>query len=500
MAKKGKASSPNHDRDDLVAELDRLVRLAVEQIREPVRELEEGDRIISRHYDYPKLGRFDSGQPKVNHGDGPIDYSDLFKFGEPERWYASFDQVPAFRELGEIAQRDRSLRARLLLPGVEEMTKARDRMLLIGSAQIPLEIFDRLMNTVGSEFTEEDVEAAWEPLRNGLLWERLPVELVIPVCLTTFAGSDRVVLDEQARLEPLSDEEQLARVPEKVWFGAANDCVVGAATHAVCLAGFEFEGDQRMTAHYGGPAFYPGEQIGLVFEALRIGSVAPLGYAQIFMRPLGWAWDYKADLAPIIQGSIARQYPPSFDDYGWLRKPQIVSEEEVSSASLALRHLRSANKRLRLASRRLSSAALRVAEEDAVLDLCIALEAALGDRQRSEMTYKLSMRAAALLAADRNKAAQWETVRRVKALYGWRSAIVHGDEVVKAREKFVGGGDGAAALEVATALVREVLMALVRHPEVGDSGQIDALMLQGGNAGAAGSETASGEPVGPGPG
>jgi hypothetical protein len=54
---------------------------------------------------------------------------------------------------------------------------------------------------------------------------------------------------------------------------------------------------------------------------------------------------------------------------------------------------------------------------------------------------------------------------------------VHGDEIGKAREKFVGERDGAEALEVAVTLVREVLMTLVRRPEVGDGEQIDALML-----------------------
>lgn len=481
MAKEVNLKSANEDPDEIAAELGRLVSLAVEQIREPVRELEANDRIISRHSEYPKLGHFDSGQPKVTHSQGPIDYSHIFQLGEVDRWYASFDEVPAFKELADFALGDERLRARLLLPGVAEMNEVRERMLLIGAAQVPLEIFDRLMNTIGPEFSKEDLEAAWIPMRNGLLWTKLPLELVVPVCLTGFEAQGPVELDGETRLEPLADDEQRARVPKTIFFGAANDCVVAAATHAVCLSGCEFEGNQRMVAHYGSPDFYPLERIEQVFEALRMATSAPVGHAQIFMRPLGWAWDYEADLAPIIQGSIARRYPPDFDDYGWLREPQVVSEEELSDASLALGQLKSASKRRRLASRRLSSAALRHEEDDAVLDLCIALEAALGDRQRSEMTYKLSMRSAAVLSLEEGASAeQSEVLRQVKALYNWRSAIVHGDDVGKTKQKFVGERDEADALEIAASLLRDLLMTLVRHPELGDGEQIDtSILLEG---------------------
>lgn len=466
---------------ELEVELDRLVLLAVEQIQAAVRPLEAEKRIISYHEDYPSLDRFKSGQPQVRHARGPIDYSSIFRLGDPGRWHASFDDVPAFQELADLALKDDRLRSRLFLPGAGEMNEIRKRMLLIGAAGIPLEIFDRLRAVVGPAFSGEDFEATWQPMRNGLLWEKLPLQLVIPVCLTTFDVEEPAELDDGTRIEPLPDDEQRARVPKTIFFGAANDCVVAAATHAVCIDGFDFEGDQRWVARYDRPEFYPLSDIERVFQALRIATPAPIGYAQIYMRPLGWAWDYKADLPPIVQGSIARRYPPHLDDYGWLRKAAVVTTEEVRRAGKVLRYLRDADRRQRLASRRFSSAALREEEEDAILDLCIALEAAVGDRQRGEMTYKLSLRTAALMSLEEPASETSATVmRRVKQLYNWRSKIVHGDEdIEKAREKFIGGGDTRAALPTAVSLLRRTLLQLVFHPEFGEVERIDAEVLLG---------------------
>ena len=58
-------------------DLDRLVHQAVVQAHEHVRRLESEDRITSYHADYPSLEHFDSGQPRVTHGKGPINYAGL---------------------------------------------------------------------------------------------------------------------------------------------------------------------------------------------------------------------------------------------------------------------------------------------------------------------------------------------------------------------------------------------------------------------------------------
>jgi hypothetical protein len=464
--------------DDRQTDLDRLVRDAVSQAHEQVRRLRDEGRIISRHYDYPSLDSFDSGQPRITHGQGPIDYANIFKLATTDQWSVSFDAVPALDELAQLAIQDDDLRGRLLAPGIEEMNEWRERFVTISASRIPLELLDRLLNTVGDSYTDADLWAAWLPLRNGLLQEKLAVELVVPVCLATFSTTDTIPATKWARVELLPEGEQRARMPKTIWNAAALDTVAAAATHAITISGYEIEGSRRMMLDWSRPDFYPLDRIELAFEALRIATSATIGYAQIYIRPVGWAWDYKADLPPVIQGSFARRYPPTFDDYGWLRGPEIVTETEITGMSTTLLELEKAGDALRLASRRFSNAALRADEDDAVLDLCIALEAALGDRQRNEMTYKLSLRSAAVLGLDASEGYDAATIlQRVKRLYDWRSAVVHGDDVSRARRKFVGEGDGATGLEVATSLVRAVLRKLVSHPELRSAEGIDTTVL-----------------------
>jgi hypothetical protein len=180
----------------------------------------------------------------------------------------------------------------------------------------------------------------------------------------------------------------------------------------------------------------------------------------------------------LFKGSVARRYPPGFDDYGWLRAPWTVTEAEMAASANTLVELQTCPKSLRLASRRLSSAALRVDEDDAVLDLCIALEAALGDQQRSEMTYKLGVRAAAVLGLeDPQQETPTTILQRVKRLYDWRSAIVHGADAAKARLKFAGEDVQMGGLEIATSLVRRVLRQLVQHPALRKAHAIDSGLL-----------------------
>jgi hypothetical protein len=445
------------------------------------------NKVASYHYDYPSLEHFDSGQPRVTHGKGPINYAGLFKMGETNGWSVSFDEVPALGELGRLAVEDEALRARLLVPEIEKMDEWREHWVKLSAAGIPLDVLDRLMNTVGDGFTEDDFKTAWEPVRNGLVWEKLPVEVVVPVCLATFDLTKSVELAEGMLLEPLPEGEQRARVPKTVWDAAAHDCVIAAATHAVTIRGCTVDGPGRMLLEYGRREFYPTDKIELAFEALRIATSVRIGYAQIYMRPIGWAWHYPADLPPVIQGSISRRYPPRFEDYGWLRAAERITEAQVNDAAMNLAELlaagessQAADKSFQLASRRFSSTALRTEEDDAILDLCIALEAAVGDHDRNEMTYKLGLRTAAILALAGERYSDATVVmQRVKYLYGWRSAIVHGDDVEKARRKFLGEDKDVNGLDVATALVRHVLRQLVRRSDLRNANAIDTKLLLG---------------------
>lgn len=464
--------------EDEEHELDRLVREAVWQARDAVAELESKGKLISRHYRFPQLSQFENGQPQILFGDGPTDFAGLFKIGKTDQWSIPMESVPAIGELGRLAVEDDNLRARALAPGIDEMDEWREGWVKRAAAHWPLEILDRLMNTVGGHFDGAAFDGAWTPLRNGLLWDWLPVDVIVPIALAHAHCPERRELAPGVSLEPIPEGEQLARASDRLYFGVTNDLIVGAATHAFAFHGYKLPGPGQMLLETNRPSFYPRQQIELAFQALRLTTDDPVGYAQMYIRPNGWASEYKANLPPVIRGAYVRRYPSAFDDYGWLRAPHKIDRADIDELSSILQELHAAQRSLKLAARRFSGAALREEVEDAILDLCIALEAGLGDGQRTEMTYKLGMRASAVMASTRAIDEPGAVLRQVKRLYDWRSALAHGGDEQKARKRFNDAmGVGGEGVEAATGLVRTVLRQLVEAPELRDPLAIDAKLV-----------------------
>jgi Apea-like HEPN len=205
--------------------------------------------------------------------------------------------------------------------------------------------------------------------------------------------------------------------------------------------------------------------------------MAAPGYGQIYMRPVGWVDKYNTDFEGVIEGAIVRRYPPSLDDGGWLQPAPVITKSEIALAAKTYRMLDTSGSGLKLAGRRFGSAALREEDDDTVVDLSIALEAALGDKQRSEMTHKLAMRAAAIAGlAGRDGRAVFVQVKR---LYDWRSSIVHGDSQERARQKFLDASGGQDPVVEAYSLVRLVLTKLVEEPDLRSAATIDERLMAG---------------------
>jgi hypothetical protein len=103
----------------------------------------------------------------------------------------------------------------------------------------------------------------------------------------------------------------------------------------------------------------------------------------------------------------------------------------------------------------------------------------LGDGQRTEMTYKLGMRASAVMTAGGlDGGTPGAVLKQVRLLYAWRSALAHGGNEEKARRKYEEAaraeGDGVRA---ATNLVRVILRQLVQSSELRDPLALDARLI-----------------------
>lgn len=473
----GDEISVSVERDKVGPALDRLVRQGVDDALELIAPLIESDRIF-RHSSYPVLGHYESGQPKIDRERGPADYAGAFRH-EADEYHVSLAESDAVRALGDLFLADDNLRGHALLPGTEGLVEFHEKQAQSHASSVVSETLGRLLSTVGPAFSEGDFDAVWKPIRRGLLEDTLPIQIVVPLCLASVDCIEPFEFGTAVRIERLSEGEQLARAPSYLGAAAAHPCVVHAATHALVLDRFHLTGKHlKSGVDWSRPSFYPTEVIEGALQALRIATTAPVGYAQIYMRPLGWTLRYKADLPPVIEGALVRSHPPEFDDFGWLRPPARIQLGELQHAATIFQALSEGPSSLRLAARRFSNAQLRHDEEDSILDLCIALEAALGDNDKGEMTYKLGMRAGVLARQHLGALRPTETRRRVSSLYGWRSAIVHGKDVKKERGRFARSSDADEdALNLATNLVRSILSTVIPRPELHKTRSLDSLLL-----------------------
>lgn len=122
---------------------------------------------------------------------------------------------------------------------------------------------------------------------------------------------------------------------------------------------------------------------------------------------------------------------------------------------------------LAFAVRRFNDADERVRDEDVVFDCFSALEALFAGGSTTELTYRLSLRAAKVLRATTEE--RIELFKRIKNLYGTRSKVVHGGRVPKDRL----AADAAEAM----ALLRAAITAWLDAGGY-DGGQLDELLLE----------------------
>lgn len=348
---------------------------------------------------------------------------------------------------------------------------------------IPGSILDRLLHLHGQDFSYAEFLQIYCEIETGLLWDELPFTILVPIALTAFEDNAPMKLSPDVGLIQISDALQLARVKN---LGSpttpANEVVVGAATHAAVFTGWKMPNYSGYGFKpYEKPGWFPTSLIDSFFDALRVVTGLDTGYAQIIMLPSAdWAFPpFDGTLPPVVPGPEVRKYPLHFDDFGWLKERQPVTRSQLEEVS-EIYHTISKRKSLQLGAARLSASMLREIEDDKILDLLIGLEACLGDDGRSEMTHKLALRTAAVLAHADGRNPE-ETFKHVKHLYDYRSAVAHGDEERAAKRREIETSEGMAfSSEVATTYLRIVIRALSRSNALRTGREIDfSLILAG---------------------
>ena len=465
-------------------ELYRLVEAAALEGRRLALAAKHRGDYISRYWEWPRLSWLESGFPSIHVSgvEGPTDYSRAFsskpgKFAGP----IIYGEIESFTALLEYARGNKRIRSHFLPPRVPPGKEERfEELLEFGVVGIVTALVDRAIHLFGdADATPAQIRAIYIELEAPIFRDRLPVEILVPVALTKFDTSGRWDLDESTFLEEIDEATHLARYPRQSFWLPAHGLVVSAATHALVLTGYEIPSENIWERHRSELSFYPVEVVDRFFAAMRVVTGLDTGYAQIVLRPVGWAEDYLSTLPPLISGPVVRRYPAAFDDYGWLvkdRRP--ITEGDLNEVKTVWAALADAPAQLSLATRRLNSAMLRSDEADSMLDLCIGLESLLTGDETTELTHKLALRVAAVHALSGGAGrAPAEVFTSVKRIYKYRSKLVHGRSDAEALASSVDRGQQIRTVVLARDYLGMVIRTLLMHPRYLDPQAIDQELI-----------------------
>lgn len=471
-----------------------LTAKAVEEGLARVRELMADKKYIGTYFKFPEMSYSASGMPEFRQrifSGGPTDYKEAF--GRKDDKPVRLDQVPSFAALFDyIDSAESCSRLRAYFSSTEagmpteeaEKVGGRSNAFYQRSKDLFVSgIVDRYIHLHGdAPFSVEHFAPIYLPLESGIFKETLPIDIVVPILFLRF-DFESASLGAGMSIERMDEGFQLARFLQSSDSTEVKPSVIGAATHALVLHDWEFKNRRYYEAFNTYYVFssYPLDRIESFFTALRIATGASTGFAQLLMRPLGWAHSYEAHLPP-VEGISIRRYPAWFEYHVWREPAATVAEQDaIEAGNVFSKFTAVEDKRLALASRRLNLCLIRETEEDSILDATIAMEALLSDEERQEMTHKLALRMAALSGlSDEVKKTPMEVYRDVKHIYSFRSAVVHGSTKASAkREIAVGGEEKVPTVTAAINYLRMAIKVLIDNPKYLNPGKIDEELLLG---------------------
>jgi hypothetical protein len=468
-----------------------LTAKAVEDGLFKVRKLKEEKRYIGTYFDFPKMYHFENGIPNFSTSSfsGPTDYKEAF--GRRDDKPLRLDMLPSFMALfNYIEHTDTASSSRVRDYFSSSVTETPTETETRTEPSLYRGFFDRLVTSMvdryihlheDSSFTIEKFAPIYQPLETAVFSEALPVEIVIPILFIRF-NFDSVAIAENASIEIMSADFQVARYRKGSNSMGINSTVMGAATHALVLHGWELKNHrfyEAFNAFYISSA-YPNELIDKFFTAVRIATGVSTGYAQLLLRPVGWAHDYEAHLPP-IEGISVRRYPIWFENHYWNtpQLPTVTTQQALEIGRVFSKIQGSEDKRLSIATQRLNLCLIRETEEDSILDATIAMEALLSDDERQEMTHKLALRMAALLSLSKSgQQTPVEVFRAVKQIYRYRSAVVHGSaKTTDKREIATSDKEKIPTVTLAINYLRMAINILIDNPQYLKASKIDEELI-----------------------
>jgi hypothetical protein len=445
-------------------------------------------RSIKTYEDWPVI-TWSEGMPDFTFytDEPPIDYTDafnpiwsLFRSRSDTEHPFDFEKQQEFQELEKWI---RSERWHVFPPAFPEMLFSSAIKRFLESA------IDRYIHVAGkTSFDSDKFIEVYLPLEAALLLEDLPIEIQTPILLANMP-SDLYELDDNISLERMSEPIQLARARRDHSTHNVNEYILQQASHALVLRNLVLPNTEYRQRFWGYSVSADTlDIIDTLFACLRIITSIETGYAQILFVPLGWAFHYEATL-PALEGMTTRKYPPTLEPVNLASGGKFpnLSDHQVQGVCALFRDLNALKRtqqgeRLRLVIKRLNSCYMREDQEDAILDATIGLEILLSDGDTQEVTHKLALRLAALSTLVPGFEQQAPIIFRnvKKAIYPYRSAVVHGDQKKARRTSAFRTETGeVGAVRLAIEYLGMAVRAVAAHPTFLAPAAIDNDLLLG---------------------
>lgn len=310
--------------------------------------------------------------------------------------------------------------------------------------------------------------------------EKYPIDLAIPILFVGFE-QDEFEINDGLKVEKMSDEFHYGRMLNKSYVPAIPNILTSGATHCLILKNYMIE-----LYHYilindivNNKKSYPIDRINRIFSLISIVTNIETGFAQILMVEKGFALDLDRDYIS-MKGISLREFPEYFENYHWLNKdlPKVTKKETLEFKILLEKYIKIESNKLDVAIDRYRKCILREHEVDSLIDAIIGMETLLSDNGRGSLTYKLSLKAAALF----NEFDIYDDIIKVqsniKKIYNYRSEVVHGgSKINKKRLIKINNEEKIPAVSLAIEYLKELIIILIENPEFLDSSKIDRKLL-----------------------
>lgn len=353
-----------------------------------------------------------------------------------------------------------------------------ERWFTIGVQKFVSSLLDRHIHVSGWDFDAKTFESIYV-LREREVRALVPgaspltVDVLVPLYGITFDEdvSSSPGLKSDPCIEALDDSQLAACWPSQRISDAESDLLL-SATHAWVRPSVNVH--KQPVSGWLIPSDLAFDELDRVLEVAAVSTHRPFGTKHVLYRPNGWAENWTGHLP--AGGSwtwTVDRLANGIDQFGVAAEPAVLPEEMFVRR---FRNLSHGSHELHLAARRLLGALLRHDPIDAVIDACIGIEALVGDSSPNEITYKLAIRSAALLA----QAGYEDTVgifNSVKSLYARRSKIVHGKLKPGDENSVKALGGRFSANSVGTVLLSALLAVVLDDPSLTERVSNDDLVL-----------------------